>query len=293
MRILSANLASFDPGSGTICPATLEFEFSVDWRVRSVARIELAGLLFAAPDRSAPPPGTMPTSFQRALGGASAPLAITFSGDVPNLAGGTIIALNPAGDAQVAPGPSQTNTRRYRARLASFSLDYNGTPHIGLVLRARLIEALAPGHIGPWSPNPSICYASDPRARATTVIDLVRLASLPDAAGECHAHIDWNPVPGADGYALYETTETRILTSHPGNPEPTPERTLSQRLTTLKAAFNTAPLRRDFARRNADLIKATSVGSISILPVCRSSSSTNSSVCLGTQSLRLPVLTDL
>ncbi len=90
-------------------------------------------------------------------------------------------------------------------------------------------------------------------------LDLVQLASLPDAAGECHAHISWAAMPGALGYALYESTETRILDSHPGSPQPTPDRTLSQRLTTIKQAFAASPLRRDFIRRNADLITATDV----------------------------------
>jgi hypothetical protein len=260
VQLLAANLVAIDPGSGSACPATLTFEFSVDWRVRRVARIDLAGRLFAAPTRSTPPPNATPTALQRQLGGASAPLAITFAGDTPSIAGGTIIALNQGGDAQVTPGDAgQGSTRRYRVTVPGFTLDYGGTPHIGFVLRARLVERRAPGRTGPWSPSPSLCYASDPRARASTVIDLVRLASLPDAAGECHAHLDWAAAPGAIGYALYESTETRVLTSHPGLPQPTPDRTLSQRLTTLKGAFNTSPLRRDFVRRNAELITTTAL----------------------------------
>lgn len=261
VQILSARLLPVDPGSGSACPATLEFEISVDWRVRSVARVELAGALFAASSRSmaAPGPAAAPTEMQLALGAAAAPLAIVFAGDMPTLAGGSIIALNPGGDAEVVFGPAQTSSRRYRVTLPGFVLDYAATPHVGLVLRARAREALAPGHFGPWSPSPVTAYASDPRARATTVIDLVRLASLPDAAGQGHAHLDWSPVPGADGYAIYESTETRILLSHPGNPEPTPDRTLSQRLTTLKAAFDADPIRRDFTRRNAELVKTSAI----------------------------------
>ena len=159
------------------------------------------------------------------------------------------------------PGEAgQGSTRRYRVTLPGFTLDYGATPHIGLVLRARLVERRR------TRPHRALVAEPDhqptPPTRApgpATVIDLVRLASLPDAAGECHAHIDWTAVPGAIGYALYESTETRVLTSHPGLPQPTPDRTLSQRLTTLKTAFNASPLRRDFVRRNADLITTTSL----------------------------------
>lgn len=259
VQILSSALKPVDPGSGSACPATLEFEFSVDWRVRRIDRIELRGLLFAAATRSTVPPAGPPTGMQRQLGVPGLPVVIDFAGDVPSLVGGTVKTLNPGGDAEVAAGPAQTSSRRYRVSLPGFTLDYAATPHIGLVLEARLTEHLLPHRVGPWSPSPSVSYASDPRARATVVIDLVRLASLPDSAGECHAHLDWNPMPGAIGYAVYESTETRILASHPGLPDPTPDRTLSQRLTTLKGAFNAKPLRRDFIRRNPDLIAATSV----------------------------------
>lgn len=261
VQFLSADLAASDTGSGTLCPATLVCEISVDWRVRSVARIELRGRLFAAATRhSEPPAGPAPTGLQKQLGGAAAASWTNFAGDVPGMVGGAVESLNPEGTAVVAPGDAgQSSSRRYRVTVAGFSLDYAATPHVGLVLEARLVEKIAPQWVGPWSPLPKLAWASDPRARASTVIDIVRLASLPDAAGECHAHIDWLALPGAIGYALYESTETRILSSHDGFPEPTPERTLSQRLTTIKQAFAAAPLRRDFTRHNAELLTTTDV----------------------------------
>jgi len=256
--ILSADLQPVDTGSGTVCPAALVMEISVDWRNRSVRRVELRGRLFAAATRSAAPPGMPPPpGLQKSLGGTPVALNIKFLGDLPVLAGGTVDSLNAEGDAIVPPGDAQGTSRRYRINIPGFSLDFAATPHIGIALQARLVEAIAPAHAGPWSPTPRLAYASDPRARPTAVVDIVRLASLPDAAGECHARIDWAAVPGAIGYALYESSETRILSTHPGLPEPTPDRTLSERLTTIKQAFAAAPLRRDFVRRNAELINAT------------------------------------
>jgi hypothetical protein len=253
---LSADLHPTDPGSGSLCPATLTFEISVDWRVRSPQRIALRGRLFPAATRSsAPPAAPPPAGLQKSLGGPAAATQIVFAGDTPALVGGTVEALNPEGTAVVAPGAAQGMARRYRVTIPGFSLNYAGTPHIGLVLEARMVERIAPNHVGPWSPVPRVAYASDPRS-VPTAVDIVQLASLPDAAGQCHVHLSWGAIAGAAGYAIYESTETRILTSHPGQPQPTPDRTLSQRLTTIKAAFQSDPLRRDFIRRNPDLLPA-------------------------------------
>ncbi len=255
VQFLSADLRASDPGSGAVCPGTLVFEISVDWRVRRPKQVEIRGKLFTAATRSSDPPaGSPPAGLQMTLGGAPAVTIVAFAGDVPSLAGATVDALNSDGTAVVAPGEAAQGTaRRYRVTIPGFSLNYAATPHIGLVLEARMVERIAPNNSGPWSPTPRIAYASDPRA-VPTAVDIVQLASLPDAAGECHVHLGWNAIAGAIGYAVYESTETRILTSHPGNPEPTPDRSLSQRLTTIKQAFRSNPIRRDFTRRNAELI---------------------------------------
>ncbi|MET0251571.1 MAG: hypothetical protein ABW203_05265 [Novosphingobium sp.] len=258
VQFLSADLRATDPGSGSSCPGTLVCEISVDWRVRRPKQVDLRGRLFAAATRSSNPPAApAPAGIQKSLGGLAPAIAVTFAGDVPSLAGGTVVALNSEGTAVVTPGQAQQGTaRRYRLTIPGFSLNYAATPHIGIVLEARMVERIAPNTIGPWPPVPRLAYASDPRAKPTTV-DIVQLASLPDAAGECHVHVGWAGVTGAIGYALYESTETRILTSHPSEPQPTPDRTLSERLTTIKHAFRTNPIRRDFTRRNAELLTTT------------------------------------
>lgn len=264
VQILSAELHAIDPNAAnpnasdpnaTLCPASLTFEFSVDWRIRSLQQIDLHSRLFAAATRqTAAPAASANEGIQLKLGGAIIPVHIVFNGDVASVNGQAVLALNAEGDKAVTPGPAQSASRRYRVTLPGFELDYASTPHIALTLQARVVERIAYHRVGAWSPSPKIIYASDPRARAAQVVDLVRLASLADAAGECHAHLEWPAVPNALGYAVYESTETRILTSHHGYPEPSPERSLSQRLSTLKQAFNDQPLRRDFTRKNPDLL---------------------------------------
>ncbi|WP_299655920.1 hypothetical protein [uncultured Tateyamaria sp.] len=269
VNIISAEMRPIDTGSGTVCPADLVVEFVVDWRVRSVNRIDFAGRLFSADTRHTPAPGGLPGGLQKSIGGPSQNVFIEFAGDVPSLVDPSVPGLNGAanvisldvqGEAEVGtPGfASQGHARRYRVTIPGFSLDYAGTPHVGLAMRARLREALPPGRIGSFGPRSKLTYASDPRSRPTQVIEIVRLASLPDAKGECHAIVEWQSVAGADGYILYQSTETRMLASR-DLPEALPGVTLSTRLATLKAAFEASPDRRDFNRVNKTLLTGTNL----------------------------------
>lgn len=263
VQFLAADLLATDPGSGSVCPATLTFDVSIDWRVRRPQRVDISGRLFASASRHQAPPATSPAmGVQKTLGGPLVPMQIVFAGDVPSVAGGSVQALNADGTAVVTPGAAgQGTTRRYRVSVPGFSLDYAATPHVGINLRARPVERIAPNRLGPWAPVdqfPRVAYASDPRA-VPTAVDIVQLASLPDAAGECHVHLEWGGIAGAIGYAVYTSTETRLHASHTGLAPPGPTRTLSQRLTTLKQAFAADPIRRDFTRVNADLIPGTSL----------------------------------
>jgi len=253
------------------CNANLELEFLWDWRVRSPLRISFRGRLHSAAYHGQPPPNkTLPSALQTRLGG---PLTNTFTlrFDVlaPNGAPTSpwpgynplthCIALNPAGDQQVAFGAAQGfETRRYRVTIPGFELDFGPSGHIGLALWSQGQEAIAPQRFGNWSKEPSMIATSDPRP-PLIVPDIVALSSLPDAAGESHAILNWSGSPGADGYFIYETTETKLLKAV-GESEPDPSRTLSQRLTRLLQIFdaNPAARRSEFTRRNSRLIKATS-----------------------------------
>ncbi|MBN1240992.1 MAG: hypothetical protein JXB36_21010 [Gammaproteobacteria bacterium] len=259
VQIADAELRPADTGSGTVCPAELTLEIVVDWRVRSVRQIDLRGRLFAAATRHQSPPAGFPSGLQKTLGGPAVAATMTFTGDVPALAGGSVMCLDPQGGAEVTPGAAQqSQSRRYRLTIPGFSLDYASTPHVGLALQARLKEVIAPGRTGAWTPVPRVAYASDPRSRPTEVLDIVQLASLPDASGQCHARIAWQAVPGAQGYILYESNETKMLSSR-ALPAAAPGTPLSTRLGALKAAFTSNPDRNDFTRVNRELLTGASL----------------------------------
>lgn len=253
------------------CAANLVLEFLWDWRVRTPLAINFRGRLYSAPYHGAPPPSTaLPAGLQVKL---SVPPANTFTLRFDLLAanGAPIsgwpgynplihaVALNGAGDQQVPFGNAQGGeTRRYRVTIPGFELDFGPTSHVGLALWAQGQEAIAPQHVGAWSTDPSVISTSDPRPPHIAP-DIVTLSSLPDAAGESHAVLKWSGSPGADGYFIYETTETKLLRAA-GQPEPDPAKTLSQRLTALRGIFDAHPAERrtEFTRRNSRLIKGSS-----------------------------------
>ncbi|RZU39141.1 hypothetical protein [Edaphobacter modestus] len=253
------------------CTANLVLEFLWDWRVRSPLSISFRGRLHTADYHGQPPPDTtLPNGLQISL--AAAP-ATTFTlrfdvlaangaptGAWPGYVPATgCIALNPAGDQQVAFGAAQGGeARRYRVTIPGFTLDFASKGHLNLALWAEGVEAIAPQRVGPWSKEPSVISTSDPRP-PLIVPDIVSLSSLPDAAGESHAVLKWAGSPGADGYFIYETTETKLLKAA-GETEPDPSKTLSQRLTRLLQIFDAQPAnrRREFTRRNSRLLKTTS-----------------------------------
>lgn len=253
------------------CNANLVLEFLWDWRIRSPLAVSFRGRLNAAAYHGEPPPDkTLPGGLQTRLGG---PLVTTFTlqfdvltgSGAPTsswpgyIAGTHCIALNPAGDTQVAFGAAQGDeTRRYRVTIPGFELDFGPPGHIGLALWAQGQEAIAPQRVGGWSTEPSMIATSDPRP-PLIVPDIVALSSLPDAAGESHAVLNWSGSAGADGYFIYESTETKLLQAA-GEADPDPAKTLSQRLTRLRQIFDAQParMRSEFTRRNSRLIKASS-----------------------------------
>lgn len=260
VRIVHAKLDAALPLSpgGSVCDGTLTLEFLWDWRMRSPQQIRFVGRLYAAAQRDDPPPSfAVPGLLERTLAGTGTSLDITFAGDVPSAPGATFVALSEDGEHSVPFGPAQGDeTRRYRVTLTDFSLDFASTPHIALALWANATERIPPQRVGDWSDEPSLIAVSDPRP-PKLIPDVVTLASLPDASGECHARLSWTASANAAGYFIYEATETNILEAN-GMPAPPPDDTLSQRLAKIKQLFAANPSRREFTRRNDKPITALS-----------------------------------
>jgi hypothetical protein len=266
VRIVSASLRPSLPANpnSSICAATLTIEFLWDWRIRRPDKIRFNGRLYPASTHGDPPPNlVMPNALQRDLSGSGATLELHFTGDTPDAAPDvSVAALSADGRTSVTFGPQQgSGTRRYRVSVQNFSLDFATTAHIGLALWAQGRERIPPQRDGAWSGQPSIISTSDPRP-PRIIPDVVQLASLPDASGECHARLTWNPgnpATNAAGYFIYESTESKILRAN-NELEPEPDKSLSLRLTHIKELFKTNPgkYRPGFTRVNAEPLKATS-----------------------------------
>jgi hypothetical protein len=272
-RIVSAEFkyTAIPAPPNTKCNADLVLEFLWDWRLRTPLAISFRGRLYSAAYHGQPPPDvTLPAGLEVKLGVAAVnTFTLRFdllaANDAPTSSWPgydpltDCIALNAAGDQQVAFGNAQGDeTRRYRVTIPGFELDFGPTGHLGLALWGLGQEQIAPQHIGNWSTTPSVISTSDPRP-PLIVPDIVTLSSLPDAAGESHAVLRWSGSPGTDGYFIYETTESKLLKAV-AEPEPDPAQTLSQRLTHLRNVFDAHPAERrtEFTRRNSTLIKGTS-----------------------------------
>ena len=260
--LVAASLNTVAPSSGSICDATLVVDFSWDWSVRSPKQVNLVGRLYAAArPGEAPSDGSLPAGLAKIFpSGAGGMFTITFNGaDAGSVLGpatlayisadATTLQTNPV----VVPGP-----RRYRLTIPGFRLDFALAGHIGLALWAQGQENMPPQRAGAWSSTPLITSASDPRPPVITAEhEDVQLASLADARGEHRARIAWDPLPGATGYFVYGTTESKLrIAANLG--EPLASQTLSERLADLRNAFHANPMREPFTRLNSTALAATS-----------------------------------
>ena len=261
--LVAASLSVVAPSSGSICDATLVLDFSWDWTVRSPKQVNLVGRLYATAKPGMPPTDTsLPTGLAKIFpSGVGGPFAVIFNGaDFGSVAAPATLAYisQDATTLQTAPvivpGP-----RRYRLTIPGFRLDFATTGHVGLALWAQGQENMPPQRAGVWSSTPLITSASDPRPPVISAEhEDVQLASLPDARGEHRARVAWDAMPGATGYFVYETTESKLRIAA-GLGEPLASQTLSERLLDLRNAFHADPARAPFTRMNSTAINGTSL----------------------------------
>jgi hypothetical protein len=246
---------------GTVCDATLTVDLTWDWTIRSPRTLQLAGRLYAAAKPGAPPSDlSIPAGLQTLFsGGAGALFDITFNGSnagsVP--AGATLSYISDDAKTVLTLPVVVSGPRRYRLKIPGFKLNFASTGHVGLALWARARENLAPQRTGDWSAEPLSITASDPRPPVITAEhEDVQLTSLGDAKGEHRARLAWDPLPGAAGYFVYETTESKFRVAT-GLGEAPASMTMSDRLHALRDAFEATPLREPFTRMNSTALTGT------------------------------------
>ena len=260
--LVAASVQTTAPASGSICDASLVLDFSWDWTVRSPKQVNLVGRFYAAAKPGAAPgdlslPSLLPTNFPAGTGGA---FAITFhgadAGSVP--ASATLAYITADAKALQTTPVIVAGPRRYRLTITGLKLDFGTTGHVGLALWAQGLENMAPQRAGAWSSTPLVTSASDPRPPVIVAEhEDVQLASLPDARGEHRARVEWDVSPGATGYYVYETNESKLRIAA-GLGEPLASQTLSERLLDLRNAFQANPRREPFTRINSTAFTGTS-----------------------------------
>ena len=256
-HVVSARVAVTAPHLvlSKVCEGTLTVDIAYDWTDRTPGRIVLRGRMFTSPDRATTPSILVSgLGLDRGLGISGPEIAMTFAGDDASVSGGAkLMFLDAGGEKLVTSGAKQEpGVRRYRLAIP-ITANFTATPNIGIALWTHADERLAPGRETD-SHGPTIVYASDPVAPPVP-IDLVPLASLPDAEGRSHAHISWPAAPGAAGYSIYTSDESTLLAFY-GVPEPDGTATLSERRSTLVSLWRQNPARRPFSRLGATLLSA-------------------------------------
>ncbi|MGH3949940.1 MAG: hypothetical protein ACRDSE_12565 [Pseudonocardiaceae bacterium] len=245
-RVLAVRVDSGYAGS-TLCPATMEVQVGLDWSNRTATRLEVFAVLFpAAKVGAAPPPGVTATGPAPA-GCIRVDLSAPFSGDALVVPTGTGVRyLDAAGEAEVAPGPAQSEaSRRYVLTTTAPALDFGTQRHWGVAVWAREHLAVAPSP-GPVAPAaaPALAYASTPVPPAVPApppLPGVPVGSAPDAQGQSHVRVAWpTPAGAVSRFIVYEIAETALRTAA-GLAAPAASASPGARLAELWAAYDALP----------------------------------------------------
>jgi hypothetical protein len=229
-------------------------EFSWDWADRSP---EFAELIGAFEDD----PGTRLFTARVQFGGTPQ----------PTFAGFQLLPLDqsrtPApgwGSSQDPPPaplqPAEVGPRFYRLT-TSIALNFAGKPWRVLQVQARGQCHIHQTYINNWNISPfgppSSTRVYDPLPPPPpTVPEAPQWASLRDPAGISRMLLTWGAVPNADGYVLYEATETTLLAAL-SLPGPDTSQPFTDRLAVLRTA-NLPALHSVFRRVQKELITSPS-----------------------------------
>ncbi|SDI25474.1 hypothetical protein SAMN05216603_12910 [Pseudomonas benzenivorans] len=226
----------------------LTVDFAWDWSDRSPEFAELVGAFTDPP------------------GAEAARVRATFAGkDQADAAGADVVPLDQNraptdwGATQDRPG-SGPEVRFYRwtaavpvafadgQRWREFGVHARGQAHVHQTYIAGLLVSQLDG-----TRTTRVWNSTPPPA---PLIEAPRWASLPDAAGIGRFVISWPSVPFAEGYVVYEATETALLGAF-GRPAIDIEAPFTARMETLRELdFAGAPdvVRRAFRRLTSDLV---------------------------------------
>ena len=248
---------------------SVSVDFSWDWSDRSPHFVELQGAW-------SDDPGTVIAQGRIDFSGSASP-ATTTNGTITPLtinrtpcdwgAGQDKDAFPNVGDPQFhwsGEVGAEPGTRNYRWT-AGITIDFKGSPSRRLSVSGRGQQLLhyifipgGPYNISPFGP-PAMTTVWDSRPLPSPAIELDVLcwASLPDPMGISRFTLNWNAVPGAKGYLIYEVTETAVLGAA-GKPPPDTSVTYATRLTSLWQSLTISAQRGSFRRLTADPLPGTS-----------------------------------
>jgi hypothetical protein len=254
-----------------IVPATLRIDFGWDWQDRAPGQIRFTGKFV---------PATATTLDPAYLGGFAltntgsigAPVILTFSYTAVNP--DTVNSLNViptitsghTSNGPVAilglgspPAPASPNQIQYRVELTGIELDFSTSNELDFLLYATATEEVQPGVWSdpidqpssntPASPAPpplfigKIVRAINPNPPVVTFAPPpINWTALPDATGSARGVLQWQVDPTAQGYYVWEATESALLHLLPpgvGTADPPPGTPYPTRATTLKALLDT------------------------------------------------------
>lgn len=234
-------------------------EFSWDWSDRSPDRIEFYGRFFPYNALTNPDPNFSGGFQLSTLAAPGNKVVVKFTGANPSINSahtGTVEELLPT-----PPG----GNRRYRLRIEGMICDFTSVPQLALSVTARGAERVRPTELS-GVVGPRVARANDPIPTPPPILSTdLKWTALPDAANKAHGTLTWPTIPNAEGYIVWEATESALrFAVDPTLPQHNPSEPLLARAGALRSlvtrdASTQAKSLRAFTRMNDRPLKSTSL----------------------------------
>lgn len=234
-------------------------EFSWDWSDRSPDRVELFGRFFPYNALTNPAPNFSGGFQLSMLAAPGDKVVVKFTGANPSITSahtGTVEELLPT-----PPG----GNRRYRLRIEGMTCDFTGVPQLALSVTARGAERVRPAELSAVV-GPRVARTNDPLPTPPPILSIdLKWTALPDAANKAHGTLRWPMIPNADGYIVWEATESALrFAVDPALPQHDPSQPLLARAGALRSlvtrdASTQAKSLRAFTRMNDHPLESNSL----------------------------------